>query len=271
VLAKLNIPELSSLSQPLSMHVHEKGDLMVSKKIRDEGIWEPFETTLIVKALKSANNFIDVGANIGYYSLIAASVFSEQAKGSVFAFEPEQANFQLLQQSISHNGFTNITAVNAGLSDSDKQASIYLSPDNFGDHQVYDRGQNRQQSSIQLLNGGDFLADKISSIDVLKIDTQGAEFSVIKGLLPLLQQSLKLKMVVEFWPFGLRKAGFHAHDLLDMLLSLTLPMYIIDHIEHRLIPCVEADLRPWIDSLDVESDNEGFLNLYFGEHDEAID
>ena len=96
---------------------------------------------------------------------------------------------------------------------------------------------------------------------MLKVDTQGAESAVFKGLDRLLRQSPAITMIVEFWPFGLKKAGSHGDDLLDHLLSFDLPMFIIDHIEHQLIPCQESDLRPWIKSLDEEPENEGFLNL----------
>lgn len=266
MLTRLRIP---SLSDELSLYVHEQGDLVVSERIREAGIWEPYETHLIVKALQSATNFVDVGANIGYYSVIAASLL--RGKGRVFSFEPEPANFSLLEKSIAANKFENVEAVSAGLSDEKKSSVLYLSADNYGDHQVYDRGEEREKKAISLLNGSDFLAAKIASIDVLKIDTQGAEFGVIKGLAPLIEKSPKIKMVVEFWPFGLKKAGHHAHHLLDLLLGFDLPMFIIDHIEHKLIPCKENDLRPWIDELDVDDKNEGFLNLYLGEHDECID
>ena len=77
-------------------------------------------------------------------------------------------------------------------------------------------------------------------------------------------------MVIEFWPFGLRKAGSHGHKLLDELLSLDLDMYIIDHIQHHLIPCEEHHLRDWIDSLDVDATNEGFMNLFFGQVPSSI-
>lgn len=257
---KLNIP---GYAHAVSMRVHEQGDQHVSVAIRENGLWEPFETHLICSLLKPESIFVDVGANIGYYSVVASKLLS---KGKIFAFEPDPRNFTLLEDNLRLNSLDNVTAVNVGLSEADETAHLFLSDSNYGDHQVYDDGTQREQVSIRLLNGDNYFCHKVSKIDVIKIDTQGAEQFVVLGLEGILRRSLpNLSMIIEFWPFGLRNAGCHAHQLLDFLLSLELPMFIIDHIEHRLIPCEESDLRPWINDLDEDQKNEGFLNLYIGE------
>ena len=250
------------LAQTVQMYVHESGDQVISKTIKQLGVWEPFETKLLLACLADKHNFVDVGANLGYYSLIAAKHFSDL---SVFAFEPEPANFALLQQSIELNRLENIHSFNCALADCDSKGSLFLSEDNFGDHQIYDRGEPRRAISIDLRHGATVLSSFVKNIDVLKIDTQGAEFSVIRGLLPILKLSSNIQLIIEFWPFGLKKQGAHADDLLDLLLDLKRPAYIIDHIEHCLIPCTEDDLRPWIKSLDIDAENEGFMNLFFGD------
>jgi len=250
------------LTQPVNMYVHEAGDRHVSQALKESGQWEIFETELLAACLTKANNFIDVGANIGYYSMIAAKL---NADLSIFSFEPEPRNADVFVANKALNQADNIHFQAAGLASVDKNARIFLSEDNFGDHQIYDRGESRASSEIALLNGAQYLSKHISAIDVLKIDTQGAEFEVISGLMPLLVNSESLQMVIEFWPFGLRKAGSHGHHLLDLLMQLALPIHIIDHIEHKLIPCDEASLRRWIDSLDADDKNEGFMNLFFGQ------
>lgn len=255
---KLNLP----LTHPVQLYVHERGDMHVSKTVKETGQWEIFETQLIAACLKGAANFVDVGANIGYYSMVAAAL---DPNLSIWAFEPEPRNASLFLKNRDLNAATHVHFQQAGLAASDRQIELYLSDDNFGDHQIYDRGEARSSVTVDLLNGSDFLSTKINTIDVLKIDTQGAEFEVISGLMPLLKVSTSVQIVIEFWPFGLRKSGAHGHQLLDLLLSLKLPLHIIDHIEHQLIPCTEADLRGWIDSLDKHSENEGFMNIFIGQ------
>ncbi len=258
---KLDIP----LLKPVQLYVHETGDEHVSKAIKQTGQWELFETQLIAACLVNATNFVDVGANIGYYSMLAQGL---NPSLPIWAFEPEPKNAALFQQSQLLNHATHVHLEQAGLASKDGTINLYLSENNFGDHQIYDRGESRDSVPVRLLNGSEFFSTKLTAIDVLKIDTQGAEFEVISGLLPLLKRSPGLQMVLEFWPFGLRKSGAHGHQLLDILVELLdqheLPMYIIDHIGHQLIPCTELELRAWVDDLDKHSDNEGFMNIFLG-------
>lgn len=256
-----------SLTQTVQLYVHDSGDLHVSKAIKETGQWEVFETQLIAACLQGAKNFVDVGANIGYYSMLAAALDPELA---IWAFEPEPRNASLLLQSKALNGAANIHLEQAGLAGNNGQIALFLSEDNFGDHQIYDRGEARESVRVKLLNGSEFLSAKLDTIDVLKIDTQGAEFEVISGLMNLLGKSRQVQMVLEFWPFGLRKSGAHGHQLLDLLVELDLPMHIIDHIGHQLIPSDEGQLREWIDDLDKHSDNEGFMNIFLGRLPEGV-
>lgn len=254
---------IAQLNRPIELFVHDDRDQHVSKDLAENGIWEVYETQLLLERLSPGLVFIDVGANIGYYTTIAADQIG--ASGFIAAFEPEPDNYRLLEKNIHRNGFEFVQAIHAGLSDQHGEGQLFLNTTNFGDHQVYDNGNGRQSCAIQLLNGTQYLQDKVDGIDLLKIDTQGAESQVIKGLLPLLQASgQRLTMIIEFWPFGLRKAGSSGHQLLDMLATLNLPFKIIDHIDHQLIDCTEQQLREWVDMLDDHPDDEGFMNIMLG-------
>ncbi|HEB28534.1 MAG TPA: FkbM family methyltransferase [Porticoccus sp.] len=256
--------KLKQLNQPLNMWLHDQRDQHVSKDIADKGVWEIYETQLILERLKPGINFVDVGANIGYYTLIAADQVG--SSGFVAAFEPDPENFLLLEKNLAENNFNFVEAVNAGLSDADRDGSLFLSDSNFGDHQIYDAGDGRDSRSIQLLNGAEYLQEKIKTIDLLKIDTQGAESQVMSGLLPLLQRSGKtLTIIIEFWPYGLRQSGSSAHQLVDMLMTLQLPLRIIDHVGHQLLDCSEQQLREWVDMVDAVPDDQGFMNIMLGD------
>ncbi|WP_101760456.1 FkbM family methyltransferase [Oceanicoccus sp. KOV_DT_Chl] len=255
--------QISGLDKPVELWVHGDGDLHVSKAIADTGIWEAFETQLILERLNAGDCFIDVGANLGYYTVLAANKVGPQ--GYVGAFEPEPNNFRLLLKNISANGVDFVDAVNAGLADKHSAGQLFLNKTNFGDHQIYDAGEQRDCCDIQLLNGSDYLQGKAKTVDLLKIDTQGAESKVIAGLLPILSQSGQgLSIIIEFWPYGLRKSGSSAHRLLDMLMTLHLPIHIIDHIAHQLVPCTEQQLREWVDMVDAIPEDQGFMNILLG-------
>ena len=109
----LRIP---NLSVPLKMHIHGEQDQFVSRRIREEGIWEPYETSLLLSMLRPGDVFVDVGANIGYFSVLAASVVGDD--GAVFAFEPDPDNFRLLRRNVALNGQqASIVAVQAALAE----------------------------------------------------------------------------------------------------------------------------------------------------------
>ena len=96
----LNIP---GLDVPLSLQVHGQRDKVISERLRREGVWEPYETHLVLNLLEPGGVFVDVGANLGYFSILAAACVGE--RGRVYAFEPDPDNFALLQANSETNGF----------------------------------------------------------------------------------------------------------------------------------------------------------------------
>jgi len=255
--------KIDGLNSPLRLWLHDAQDQHVSRDIATNGIWEAYETRLVMERLNRGDCFVDVGANIGYYTAIAADCLGDT--GSVIAFEPDPENVKLLKKNMLENGLERVELVAAGLSDRNRHAALFRSKTNFGDHQIYDNGDGRDSCPIELLNGSEYLNGKIGAINVLKIDTQGAESQVIAGLLPVLKKSGKqLSIIIEFWPFGLRKSGSNAHALLDMLAELDLPFKIIDHVGHELLDCTELQLREWVDMVEADAEDQGFMNIMVG-------
>lgn len=260
----LRIPDLPA---PLYLYIHGEEDQFVSRRLREEGVWEPYETALLLELLRPGDVFVDVGANIGYFSVLAASVVGEQ--GAVFAFEPDPANYYLLEANAALNNLQHrITSVKAALSDEAGQGQLFLSADNLGDHQVYAGEESRPSVPITLYQGSQFLQRRLQRLDVLKVDTQGSEFQVIAGLLPLL---LKLprapRIIVELTPHALRQAGASGRALIEALAQLGEPMWIIDHIEHCLHASSAQELALWCDNWDRVEQARGFINILVGRRD----
>lgn len=257
----LRIP---GLNQTLSLYVHGPEDRHVSRCIREEGIWEPYETSLLLSLLGPGDVFLDVGANIGYFSVIAASLVGDA--GSVFAFEPGPGNYRLLEASASLNELAGrIHAVEAGLAAGAGDARLYLSEDNLGDHQIFATDESRDSTAIQLLNGSDYLGSRLERIDLLKIDTQGSEYSVVEGLMPLIRGLPETPAIlVELTPLSLRQCGASGRALVELLATLDQPMWIVDHIEHRLVPCPAQELAQWCDDVDAVPGDAGFMNILIG-------
>ena len=257
---------IPGMKTELQMYVHGPEDKHVSRKIREQGLWEPFETSLIMSRLKAGDVFVDVGANIGYFTVIAASLVTEQ--GQVYAFEPDPENYRVLQKNCAHNfSQSNVHAVRGGLSSRDCAGQLYLSADNLGDHQIYASPGVREQLDITLYQGADYLRrqldhDHFKIIDLIKVDTQGSEFEVMLGLMPLLQEMpVPPTILIELTPFSLRQAGSSGRELIELLAGLQQDFWIVDHIEHQLVASSAEELAQWCDNVDAVDGDEGFMNI----------
>ena len=228
--------DLDGVSSPIVMSLHEE-DEQVSREILEQGIWEAFETAIVINRLKPGNVFIDVGANIGYYTLLASSIVGME--GQVIAFEPERKNFELLGQ-----------------------RQLYLSEDNLGDHRLFD-DESRTGQRVNLIVGDQQLQRDCERIDFLKIDTQGAEAHVVEGLQETIAANQEhLDMLIEFWPYGLIQAGRSARILLSLLEPFQFDVYVIDHVEHRLLPTDCAELLDAAENSNLLPEHKGFINLF---------
>jgi FkbM family methyltransferase len=168
-------------------------------------VYEPAETTLFKREIRPGQVVLDIGANIGYYTLIAAKLVGP--KGRVIAFEPDPANFALLKKNVEANGHKNVTLVQKALSDKNGKARLYLNPTNKGDHRLYDSGDGRSFVTVTRARLDDVLLKLDRQVHFIKMDVQGAEASVLRGMKGLLRRSRSLKLVTEFSPGGLRLQG----------------------------------------------------------------
>jgi FkbM family methyltransferase len=185
--------------------------------------YEPELTGLIQRQTKPGNVAVDIGANIGYYTLILARCVGPQ--GRVFAFEPDPVNFALLKKNVETNGYANVVLVNKALSDKAASAKLFLATDNLGDHRIFDPGDGRRSIPIETVALDDFMADPPVSVDVIKMDVQGAEYRALRGMRSVLARSKSLTLFSEFWPYGLFKAGDDPEAFLALLRDLGFTIY----------------------------------------------
>ena len=89
-----------------------------------DGVNEKYETELFKKMVQDGMVVVDIGANIGYYTLIAAKLVGN--KGIVYAFEPEPSNYELLCQNIAINGYTNVVPIEKAVSKTSGKTKLYV-------------------------------------------------------------------------------------------------------------------------------------------------
>lgn len=196
------------------------------------GLFEKAETTLFKKLLRPGMTFLDVGANIGYYSALAASLVG--SGGTVIAMEPEPKNHALLLETTRANPGPKYHVYMTAASSTNRTSTFYVSRENCGDNRLMGDHQSEEVTTWSTISVPceriDTLLhqEKLPFPDVIKIDVQGFEADVIKGCDSLFAQKEHLSMMIEFWPDGLRSAG---SDPLEFLLCLKNHGFHIQYVD----------------------------------------
>ncbi len=198
------------------------------------GIYEEFETEIVYKEVKKGYSVLDIGANIGYYTLIFAKLVGED--GKVFAFEPEPNNFEILKKNVEINGYKNVILEKKAVTDKNGKIKLFLSETNLGDHRVYDSGDGRKFIEVECIKLDDYFSNYEGKINFIKIDIQGGELNAFKGMRELLKKNKTLKIITEFWPFGLKKCGTDPLELLNFLVDNGFILNELDDLEKKIIP-----------------------------------
>ncbi|HEU0251969.1 MAG TPA: FkbM family methyltransferase, partial [Pyrinomonadaceae bacterium] len=185
----------------LAVHQH---DTIISESIRQNKIWAQSETRLFRELITPGMVVIDVGANIGYFSLLASTLVG--SGGCVHAFEPDPVNCGLLRKNVRMNHASNIKVVQAALSNNDEPLQLFLNSDNKGDHRIWEAtGEARTRISVKAMTLDQYLNETGTVPKFIKIDVQGAEGYVLEGMNETLAQSELSYLILEFWPEALRK------------------------------------------------------------------
>ena len=154
-------------------------------------------TALMKKVLKPGMTVVDVGANLGYFTLLAAKIVEH---GHVYAFEPEQTNFELLSKSVSVNDLGNVDIYQKALCAKEGLIKLYLSdPMQPQSHSITFQ-EGRRSINVASTNLDSFWKSVgRPKIDFLKIHVGGAEATVLMGAAEVLQEAKPL-IVTMFVP-----------------------------------------------------------------------
>ena len=239
----------------------EVNGLKIFLNLKDSPDWfinneyEPAITKLMLETARPGDVVLDVGANIGYFTVLLAQKVGPQ--GKVFAFEPSPDNFALLRKNVETNGFSNVVLINKAVSDRQQTLRLYLSKENMGDHRIYDSGDARESVVVDCVSLDACLASTPAKIRLLKMDVQGAEFQVLQGMQSLLNKNPDIILFMEFWPHGLFRSGADPQALLDFLHE---QKFILFDEQSPNIPVDSRILNELCQQMHIVS-NHKYLNL----------
>lgn len=229
----------------------DTADISVSGPILREGKWEPHLTGVFRRYIKPGSRVADIGANVGYFTMLAASIVG--IHGEVLAFDPNSENARLILLNIAENGFSNVSLFPLALSDNTGYAY-------FSSH-IGSNGGLIAAKHAQLADGRGLVVptarlDELvkAPIDFIKVDTEGAEYRILRGAQGLLASARPIVTSEFSCEMISRVSGVHPRDYLALFLSYGYSIYVIDKQTGRLEPIGDIDnfLGAWGNPFRIE-------------------
>lgn len=244
---------------PFEFEIHRRRDQFISRDLARDKIWEPFETEVFRRLCRPGDFALDVGANIGWYAVLASKLIGKQ--GRLVCFEPDPHNHALLNRNIARCADGPTTQLRQeAIGDATGSVRLFLSSTNLGDHRIFDDGSSRASIEVPMSTLDRFLEGAARLPDIVKSDTQGSEAKILSGARGLLANGWRPVMLLEFWPFGLTGSGDDPMLLWDVLQNLGYSMYELSEAYPKLVPLNRQELLSRI-STDIAAASGNFINL----------
>ncbi len=203
----------------------------------NNGVYEPETAVFLSRFVQPGDTVFDIGANIGYFSLLLSRLAGPA--GRLFAFEPAPGNYALLTKNLAANHCDNARAIAAAVADVTGTARLApsrqmvdyrlaLTPDTAG-------------TSVLCFALDDFIREEhIDRVDLIKMDIQGAEGLALAGMRQLLSRHGRQPVVLfEFWPVVLQQTGITAHEILVRLQAEAYDLFELAGSHGSLLPIIE--------------------------------
>lgn len=194
-----------------------------SLRLTMTGHYEPFETEVAMEEINAGDTVVDIGANIGYYTLLFARKVGSD--GMVFAFEPDSDNFKLLQKNISANAYANVISEQMAVTNKNQEIKLYQSLRSAGHHRIFAWEGSDKAQVIQGITLDDYLSESGNPVNLIKIDIEGAELTAIEGMTGVIEKNRGLKIITEYNPLAIKESGFEPEGYLDLLSRMGFVFY----------------------------------------------
>lgn len=206
------------------------------------GFYEAIELGVLEQVTAKSNVILDVGANIGLYSCLAAKHAPKRAK--IIAFEPVVENQDYLQRNIEQNELPSIVVEPMAVGEKSGDIKIYLVENSIGTHSVSSKNalESTTFTTVPVVTLDEYVAKKLKKpVDVLKVDVEGYEGSVLRGAKALLKKD-KPTLFIEFVPFHLENCGFKPADFVKRIFSAYDTVFLIDEPRSSVRRCTADEL-----------------------------
>jgi FkbM family methyltransferase len=249
-----------------NLYIYHFKDSVLSKLIYDG--FEESEISFLRRYLTDADVFIDIGSNIGLFSLHAAQIIGQN--GKVYAFEPTPTTFSRLLLNVKLNNFDDIIKCNnLGLSDKKEILKMNISLNGYDAWNTFAKLTNEHfstQIDVQVETLDNYIKHnniETNKISLIKVDVEGWEVLVFKGAADLLKDKNAPALLVEFTETNLFAAGTNCYELFDHIQTYGYSWYTYDSINNKLVPEHKRIHYPYNNLIaikNIEKANERLLN-----------
>ena len=171
------------------------------------------ERKLLRRTLSPGDVAVDVGANIGIYTQLLSRWVGPT--GLVHSFEPSPENFGRMRSATRK--LANVRLSQSAVGESSRRTTLYVSDKLNVDHRAYlPEGDSRHTVPIEMIALDDYFKPG-ERVDLIKMDIQGYELQALRGANRVLADNPGIKLLFEFWPYGLKQAGGSSAELIAVL------------------------------------------------------
>jgi FkbM family methyltransferase len=203
-------------------------------------VYEKGTVSALAKLLKKDVNVINIGANIGYFTLLIARHVGP--KGKVFAFEPSSNTIKFLQKNVEINDYKNVEIYNKGVSNKTGKANLWVGAGSVHNLISTKEIYGLEKITIETITIDDFLRDKDVKIDFVMMDAEGSEKFILDGMTKTIENNPKLQIITEYNPYILELAGSSGKEFLDKIEEIGFLIHLINEETSEIEPITKEVL-----------------------------
>lgn len=218
------------------------------------GIYDASLSLAMLTAIEPTSRMLNIGANIGYFSMLAARASAKR----IYAIEPAKKNFEILQKNMS--SFPAVTCIRSAIGDRTGHITLWHDERLPGSHSLSDANTTQSDSSedVPITTVDAFLSTQEESIDMILMDIQGAEVAALRGMKQTLSKNPPRFLFLEFWPFGIRNLQEEPETIRSILHQAG---YRLAHAGRSSLPDPEMEWDALVAECERRKNGKGFCNL----------
>jgi len=210
----------------------------VSLQIALSRAWEPRNTELIKSEIREGEVVVDIGAHIGYFTLILSRLVGPN--GCVYAFEPDPDNFAILKRNVEMNGCKNVVLEQKAVSDRAGQGVfVGWNLQGLESAETKESGESKVVDTVVL---DEYFRNESRRISFIKIDVEGHELSALRGAQWILRETDGLRILTEFDSFRWGLVGIRPRAYLDFLSELGFDIFLVGSFKKGMVLIRDFDL-----------------------------